>query len=149
MGLPFQFINRYTSNTVCTLTSVAAESVGNFKLKIYDETGTTVKKTIDINDDNTNEFFFYGNYNNDAVKIGVEGVGLVRMSLTIQALDPYIDHMEIVCEEAQLNTTTNLYEPTGNGRKLSKRLCCQWWSIPLLYTNIIPIAMSVLVQRTL
>ena len=119
LGLPFQFINRYTSNTVCTLTSVAAESVGNFKLKIYDETGTTVKKTIDINDDNTNEFFFYGNYNNDAVKIGVEGVGLVRMSLTIQALDPYIDHMEIVCEEAQLNTTTNLYEPTGNGRKLT------------------------------
>ena len=118
-GLPFQFNNSTTSSTICTLTSVAAESVGNFKLKIYDETGTKVEKTIDINDDNTNEFFFYGNYNNDAVKIGVEGVGLVRMSLTIQALDPYIDHMEIVCEEAQLNKTTNLYEPTGNGRKLT------------------------------
>ena len=36
--------------------------------------------------------------NNDAVKFGVKGIGLVRATLTVQALDPYLDDMSVICQ---------------------------------------------------
>ena len=38
------------------------------------------------------------NLNNDAVKFGVKGIGLIRATLTLQALDPYINDMSVVCQ---------------------------------------------------
>ena len=63
---------------------------------IYDKTGTTryeypvngQDRTVSIN-----------GLNNDAVKIGVIGTGYVSGRITMQALDPYIDRLNIVCQE--------------------------------------------------
>ena len=39
--------------------------------------------------------------NNDALKIGVIGTGLIKVTLTLQALDPYLDRMTVVCSDEQ------------------------------------------------
>lgn len=71
-------------------------TVAPYTFIIYDKTGTTRYKypvngrdrTVSIN-----------GLNNDAVKIGVIGTGYVSGRITMQALDPYIDRLNIVCQE--------------------------------------------------
>lgn len=74
---------------------VPGESLSGFTLKIYDKEGA-----------NPTSYTVTGNgkqkitgLNNDAVKFGVQGIGLVRATLTLQALDPYLDHMSVVCQD--------------------------------------------------
>lgn len=81
----------YVENTPAT------EGSGSFKLKVYDKNGEN-PQTIDVTG--------IGSYpltglNNDAVKFGVIGQGLVRATLTMQALDPYIDQMAVVCKDRE------------------------------------------------
>lgn len=40
--------------------------------------------------------------NNDAVKFGVKGTGLVRAKLTLQALDPYLYTMKVICNDSDV-----------------------------------------------
>ncbi len=108
------------STTVDITDDVIGTTTQPYTLKVYGKDGTmTGGQEVTVNAQNASGSVTLGGLNNDAIKIGVIGTGLIQGSLIIQALDPYIDHMEIVCEEAQLNTTTSLYEPTGNGRKLT------------------------------
>ena len=93
-------------------------SIGSFEVNIYDKTGKKIEKTIEINSTKPKDSFTLGNLNNDAVMIGVKGIGLVKGTLTIQALDPYIDRINIVCQEATQQNGT--YVPTGNGMRLSQ-----------------------------
>ena len=73
--------------------NTTSASVGNFKLKIYNADGSE-KETVDVTGNGT---YSLTGLNNDAVKFGVIGQGLVRASLTIQALDPYLDMMSVWC----------------------------------------------------
>lgn len=72
-------------------------SHGKYTFLIYDKTGTYVleRKVVD-GEGGTVEV---NGYNNDAIKIGVIGTALIAGSLKMQALDPYIDRLRIVCEE--------------------------------------------------
>ena len=70
-------------------------SGGPFTLKVYDKEGAN-PETIEVNSNGT---YTLSGLNNDAVKFGVQGIGLVRATLTLQALDPYLDHMEVVCND--------------------------------------------------
>lgn len=70
---------------------------GEYVLKIYGPDGETVAKTINVGETGGSETV-YG-YNNDAIKIGVVGTALINAEVTMQALDPYIDRMDIVCQE--------------------------------------------------
>lgn len=87
-----------------------AYNPGTFTLNIYDKTGKTVIATktvnaasdagavIDLTDKAT-----YG-YNNDAIKFEITGLpdgcsALVDLSLSMQALNPYIDQMLITCHD--------------------------------------------------
>lgn len=83
------------------------ESVGTYTLNIYDKTGETVAKTVTVN--GTSGTLSLDGLNNDAVKIGVIGTGLIKGNITMQALDPYIDRLNIVCNE-----------DTENGRSLTQ-----------------------------
>jgi len=76
-------------------------TVEDYTIKVYSNDGATVLKTIDVNDNNASgTYTLPENYlNNDAIKFGVEGIGLVNASVTIQALDPYIDRMTVVCKD--------------------------------------------------
>ncbi len=73
--------------------STSNASVGNFTLKVYDKSGAN-PETINVTGNGT---YPLTGLNNDAVKFGVIGQGLVRASLTIQALDPYLDQMSVWC----------------------------------------------------
>ena len=109
-----------STSTIDITDDVIGTTTQPYTLKVYGKDGTMEGgQEVTVNAQNASGSVTLGGLNNDAIKIGVIGTGLIQGSLIIQALDPYIDHMEIVCEEAQLNTTTNLYEPTGNGRKLT------------------------------
>ena len=81
----------YVENTPAT------EGSGSFKLKVYDKNGEN-PQTIDVTG---NGSYPLTGLNNDAVKFGVIGQGLVRATLTMQALDPYIDQMAVVCKDRE------------------------------------------------
>lgn len=75
--------------------NTSSASVGNFQLKVYDKTGAN-PQTINVTGNGT---YPLTDLNNDAVKFGVIGQGLVRATLTIQALDPYLDKMTVWCND--------------------------------------------------
>ena len=70
-------------------------SVGNFTLYLYDKEGERAD-TIPVTANGTRTL---RGLNNDAVKFAVKGQGLVRATLTLQALDPYLSSMEVVCQD--------------------------------------------------
>ncbi|MBR7017456.1 MAG: hypothetical protein IKH99_01255 [Prevotella sp.] len=80
-------------------------SAGSYTLKVWKRDGTAVQKTIEIsdgNDDELNEVYDMGLCNNDAIKFEIADLptgkqALVQVTLLLQALDPYIDKMDIVC----------------------------------------------------
>ncbi|MBQ6033714.1 MAG: hypothetical protein IJL29_11975 [Prevotella sp.] len=80
----------------------------NYTFLIYDKTGTYVEKKVVVN--GTNGTLSVDGLNNDAVKIGIIGTGLIKGHIEMQALDPYIDHIDIVCQEQG-----------GNGGKLTQQ----------------------------
>ena len=70
-------------------------SVGDFTLNVYDKTGKSVYAS---KSDGAGTVKLTG-LNNDAVKFGVQGIGLVRATLTLQALNPYLNSMDVVCQD--------------------------------------------------
>lgn len=93
----------------------------DFTVTLYDKTGTTVYDSKTVTSTNNEGSIKLTGLNNDAVKIGVTGVGLIQGVLTIQALDPYIDRIDIVCEEAAQASGSTTYVPTTNGGKLTQQ----------------------------
>ena len=74
-----------------------SENIGSYTFLVFDETGNNPKAyTI-----NGNRTIPLSGLNNDAVKIGVVrgGKAIVKGGLTLQALNPYIDRLNIVCQE--------------------------------------------------
>ena len=100
-----------TTNNRSTYTELShafAENIGSYTFNIYDKTGTRVEKTVTVNG-NSGTLKIDG-LNNDAVKIGVIGKGIIKGHIIMQALDPYIDRLDIVCQEQD-----------GNGGKLTQQ----------------------------
>lgn len=82
-------------------------------LTVYAEDGTTVAETINVNEQNKEGTVTIEGLNNDAVKFSISGLpaddeensyrALFNAELTMQALDPYITSLDIVCENNQIN----------------------------------------------
>ena len=77
---------------------------GAYTLTIYDKDGTTVKETIKVNSASDADTYELTGLNNDAVKFQVSGLegdaqALIDVTLKLQALNPYINSMNIVCED--------------------------------------------------
>lgn len=93
---------------------IPAFTPGNYTLKIYDKTGKSVVKTIEVTQSNagTDETKYkLEGLNNDAVKFEISGLAdnrqaLVNVTLHLEALNPYIDKMDIVCHD-DVNPETN------------------------------------------
>lgn len=90
----------------------SSSSVGDFVLKVYDKTGKTVAQTRDTAKGDTEKITLTG-LNNDAVMFSVKGIGLVRATLTLQALDPYLNRMQVVCSDPQLQVPTGEKDADG------------------------------------
>lgn len=116
----FQMINKgeykATSSDKTHTVNFDAFVPAPFTLKVYDKTGENVVDEVEVDENTADGSIKLDGLNNDAVKFSVKGVGLVQAVVTIQALNPYIDRIDIVCQEAQLSGDT--YTPTGNGREL-------------------------------
>ncbi len=94
--------------TYTELSHAFSENIGQYTFNIYDKTGTKVEKTVTVN--GTSGTLSIDGLNNDAVKIGVIGKGIIKGHIIMQALDPYIDRLDIVCQEQG-----------GNGGKLTQQ----------------------------
>ena len=75
--------------------STTTSTLGDFTINVYSKDGENVYESKS----DGNGTISLSGLNNDAVKFGVQGIGLVRATLTLQALDPYLDHMEVVCND--------------------------------------------------
>lgn len=98
--------NKVTVNifeTESEIIDFPAFNPSEFTVKLYDKTGKTVYDSKKVTSETKDGSLKITGLNNDAVKIGVTGVGLIQGVLTIQALDPYIDQLEVVCQDKQEN----------------------------------------------
>ena len=86
-----------TSGTNATYTEItpSVEPVSNYTLLVYDKEGKNPQE-ITVTGHGTTSL---NGLNNDAIKFGVKGTGLVRATLTLQALDPYLRSMKVICND--------------------------------------------------
>jgi hypothetical protein len=94
----------YGENATYSEISTSTET-HNFTLKVYDKNGENP-----VSYKNGNGTVPLTGLNNDAIKFGVQGIGLVRATLTLQALDPYLNSMEVVCQD-EVQTQVRLSQP--------------------------------------
>ena len=88
--------------TPSTETGVIDTKTGGYTLKVYDKTGTSADdNTVTVNESNAEGTITLSGLNNDAIKIGVIGTGLIQGTLTLQALDPYLNSMDVVCQDKE------------------------------------------------
>lgn len=82
---------------------------GAYKLKIWKHDGSEVLRTVEIDgadDPDLNKVYDVGLCNNDAIKFQIETTAtntqaLVHVKLLLQALDPYIEKMDIECTDKE------------------------------------------------
>lgn len=93
----------YNANYEIVSESTTGTGTTDFTLTIYNADGSK-KEDITVNDANPNGTYSLKGLNNDAIKFGVKGIGLVRATLTLQALDPYLNSMRVVCEDQTIKS---------------------------------------------
>lgn len=84
--------------TVDVVDDVIGVTAQPYTLKVYDKTGASAE-TVEVNESNASGSVYVAGMNNDALKIGVIGTGLIQGTLTLQALDPYLDNMKVICQD--------------------------------------------------
>ncbi len=98
-----------TSATITGTTTVAGEASA-YTVKLYDKTGNTIAATATVNESNSTEEISIDGLNNDAVKFAVEGLAdgktaHVSLEVVLEALNPYIDKMDVVCRQEDGSTS--------------------------------------------
>ena len=104
-------VSRNTTTNAATVRVAEQEQVqipsftpGNYTLNVFDKTGTAVEKSINVNEGNAGGIIELEGLNNDAVKFQIANLeegkqALVSVTLLIQALNPYINKMDVVCHD--------------------------------------------------
>lgn len=88
-----------------TRTNITISKGAPYTLKIYDKTGKNVVQKIDIKNANDAGSYELTDLNNDAVKFEVSGLtgtdkqAVVSVDVTMQALNPFIHSIDIVCHD--------------------------------------------------
>ena len=93
--------------------SATGYNPGAYTLKIWKHDGSKVLHTVvisDADDTDLNKVYDVGLCNNDAIKFEIETgaintQALVQVTLLLQALDPYIEKMDIVCTDENKKLT--------------------------------------------
>jgi len=106
-------IKNGTTNLLTSTVSSDAQQIevggftpGQYTLKIYDKTGKNVEKEVTVKSKNDADTYEMLPCNNDAIKFEISGLtggakAMVEVTLKLEALDPYINSMNIVCEDAE------------------------------------------------
>lgn len=105
ISLPLGY--RITGATIYSRKNNNSDS--DFTLRLYNKDGTTY--TDHTVSSTTDAAFRVGDMNNDAVKFEIIGSdnALVYLDVTMQALNPYIYSMDIVCHDLNNYTITNTF----------------------------------------
>ena len=82
----------------------------SYTVSLYDKTGNTVAATAVVNEDNPSQEISIDGLNNDAVKFCIEGLAdgqtaHVALEVQLEALNPYIDKMDVACTQDDGTTT--------------------------------------------
>ena len=116
-GVPNNAANWVVETETVTIPAFAP---GSYTLKVYDKEGkyeegtdgkpTKGMKAVVTSEEDAGGILELENLNNDAVKFEISGLAedkqaLVSVTLLLQALDPYIDNMNIVCHDADNQLT--------------------------------------------
>lgn len=97
----------YIASAINTGTNVTVSYGSPYTLKIYDKTGKKVEEEIVIDNAHPTGTYELKNLNNDAVKFEVTGLtgddtkAVVSVDVTMQALNPFIHSIDIVCHDYQ------------------------------------------------
>lgn len=106
------------SNDIATASSTGSQNItipsftpGAYKLEIFGTDKTTPVETITVNSAADANVYELTGLNNDAVKFRISNLAdgtqaLVNVTLKLEALNPYIDKMDVVCHDA-INPDTN------------------------------------------
>lgn len=91
---------------------------GNYTLKVYGTDKDNAKETVEVTSGKSGTIELT-DLNNDAVKFSVEGLpegskALVQVSLTLEALNPFINSLDIVCHSYIPKTPTLAQQFTSN-----------------------------------
>ena len=90
-----------------------------FTLILYDKTGENELRRETVNGTKGSLTIYpEDGFNNDAIKFGIIGKGRIKGNLVVQALDPYIESLNIVCSEEG-----------GNGGKLTQHFSASDFSV--------------------
>lgn len=106
------------SNDIATASTTGSHNItipsftpGAYTLEIFGTDKTTPVKTVTVNSTDDADVYELTGLNNDAVKFRISGLdsdeqALVNVTLKLEALNPYIDKMDVVCHDA-INPETN------------------------------------------
>ena len=106
------------SNDIATASSTGSHNItipsftpGAYTLEIFGTDKTTPVETVTVNSAADANIYELTGLNNDAVKFRISGLdsdkqALVNVTLKLEALNPYIDKMDVVCHDA-INPDTN------------------------------------------
>lgn len=94
----------YTS-TYATVVNAKKKAGSTFTLTLYDMDGSRVLQTVNVDNDNPSGSLVGEKFNNDAVKFAVSELAAdqeayVCVQLQLEALNPFIDKVDIVCSQA-------------------------------------------------
>ena len=102
----------YDTSSVTETINYGAFTPAPYTLTVYDKDGTsTVGEPINVSSTNQSGSVTLSNLNNDAIKFTISNLSsevtnaraLITVELTMQALDPYIKSMSVVCSDPQTN----------------------------------------------
>lgn len=91
------------SKTGRKVTVAVSADAGECTLKVYGATGESAVSTKTVNSSDASGTIPLTGLNNDAIKFSVQGTGYVKFNVILQALNPYVDQMSVVMNDAAKN----------------------------------------------
>lgn len=93
-----------TQSNAIAVNSAVTSSDNSFTVRMFDKTGNNVAQEVAVNKDNPTGDIVLEKLNNDAIKFQIEGLtgeqlAYVCLQVQLEALNPYIDKMDISCTQ--------------------------------------------------
>lgn len=93
------------TDTYATVVNAEKKAGSKFTITLYDKKGDTPLQSVQVDNDNPSGSLVGEKFNNDAVKFAVSGLAegqeaYVCVQLQLEALNPFIDKLDIVCSQA-------------------------------------------------
>ena len=93
-----------TQSNAIAVNSTVTSSDNSFTVRMFDKTGNGVAQEVAVNRENPTGDIVLEELNNDAIKFQIEGLigdqlAYVCLQVQLEALNPYIDKMDISCTE--------------------------------------------------